>query len=242
MVLKKLFEPEYINPPESVIDMFMNTSFNGEFMSREEAIKAAKNLGPKLREQIYGKNSRLYFHASDKPHDPIKESKQKSGESLCFFANKPEAALALAKVRHNWDYDFCFLHVCKIKSPINLFNPQAELDVKEVSFPQRELEMIQNICNWLKMGWHPDAPKRWWKIYESKPILSTIKKAGFFGIALNFWDMKYPTEGIALFNGNQMHVCGIKVVNLKDEYKNYDEYLKNLKTKKKLEEEYKDFI
>jgi hypothetical protein len=39
------------DPPESVIKMFMNTSFNRKYMSREEAIEEAKKLGPALREQ-----------------------------------------------------------------------------------------------------------------------------------------------------------------------------------------------
>jgi len=238
---------ECCDPPESVINMFMNTSFNNVFMSREEAIKAAKNLSPKLQEQIYGKNSRLYFHASARPHDPVKESYQRSGESLCFFANKPEAAIAVARVRHNWSYDFCFLHVCKLKSPLNLFNPQCELDFKKVSFSQRVLNEMEEVNDWLKTN-GIKAPERWWRIYESKSIAPAIRRAGFLGMALNFWDMKHETpdmektEGIALFNGNQMKVCGIKAVNLKDKFKNYDWYLKDIKKKEDIEKEYKDFL
>jgi len=251
---EKLFEEVFrkakIEPPEQLIEALMNTSFNDEYMSREEAIKAAKNIGPKLYEQTYGKNSRLYFHASNKPHDPIRETIQPNStrESLCFFANNPEAALAVANARHNWSYDFCFLHVCKIKSPVDLFNPQSISDNKRVSFTQNEMSMIQNICNWLKQEWNFDAPERWWRIYENGSIPSAVKKAGFYGIALNFWDMKHSTpekdktEGIALFNGNQMKVCGIKVVGLKDEIKNYNEYLKGLKNKDELEKEYKNLI
>jgi len=41
----------YNDPSESVIKMFMSTSFNNEFMSREEAIKATKDLGPQLIKQ-----------------------------------------------------------------------------------------------------------------------------------------------------------------------------------------------
>jgi len=235
------------NPPESVINMFMNTSFNKQFMTREEAIKKVTNLNSKLREQTYGKNSRLYFHASDRPHDPIKESKQESGESLCFFSNKPEAALAVVKVRHNWNHDFCFLHVCKLKSSVNLFNPQCKTDIKKVSFTNKELKIIQDETDWIKR-WTKCAklpsPERWWRIYEAFSIPSAIKKAGFSGIALNFWDMNYETpevdrtEGIALFKGNQMHVLGIKVVNLKDEFKDYDWYLKDIKKKREIEKEY----
>lgn len=221
------------NPPESLIEVFMKTSFNKKYMSREEAIEAAKNLGAALREQTYGKNFRLYFHASDKPHDPIKESKQYSGESLCFFANKPEAAIAVVRVRHNWNHDFCFLHTCKFKYPVKLFNPQCEQDIKKVSFTQKELKIMQEARDWLKKGWNEETPDRCCRIYESTP--QAIRRAGFLGLALNFWDRNHETtdvdktEGIALFNGNQMRVCGIKIVNLKDDYKEYDWYLKDLK-------------
>jgi hypothetical protein len=252
--LEKIFDEVLIEtkePPESIIKLFMNTSFNNKFMSREEAIHAAKDLGPKLYEQTYGKNSRLYFHASDKPHDPIRESIQHNndtGESLCFFTNNPESALAVAKARHGWDYNFCFLHVCKIKSQINLFNPQCKSDIKQVSFSKDDLNRIQDISNWLKQGWNLDTPDRWWRIYESGFIPSAIKKAGFLGIALNFWDMIYPTpekektEGIALFYGNQMSVQGIKTVEFGNEIKEYNEYLKDLHTKEEIEEKYKDLF
>ena len=39
------------DPPEEVIEMFMKTSFNKKYMSREEAIEEAKNLGPALKEE-----------------------------------------------------------------------------------------------------------------------------------------------------------------------------------------------
>jgi len=231
---------------EALIESFRFTSFNNNFLSREEAIKCIKSLPSKLQEQTYGKNSRLYFHASDKPHNPIKESIQPSNTFMCFFANNPESALAVARARHNWNYDFCFLHVCKIKSAIKLFNPQCMSDIKKVSFTQKELGHIQRLNDWLKSGNFSNP--RWWRIYEHKSLPSTIKKAGFDGIALNFWDMIHPTpeqektEGIAIFNGNQMHVCGIKVVGLKDEIKDRDEYLKDLKIKEELEVEFEAFL
>jgi len=233
------------DPPESVIEILMKTSFNHKFMSREEAIEEANKIGPALREQrehIYGKYSCLYFHASDKLHNYY--IREKSGGSLCFLANKPEAALAVAKARHNWNYDFCFLHVCKLNSYVNLFNPQSKSDIKKVSLSRKELEVILDLKNWL-IGIGLKEPERWWRICESKFFPSSIKKVGFLGITLNFWDMTHETpgedktEGIAIYNGNQMKVHGIKVINQKDEYKNYDEYLKNLKTKEELEKEYK---
>jgi hypothetical protein len=53
------------------------------------------------------------------------------------------------------------------------------------------------------------------------------------------------TEGIALFNGNQMSVNKIKVIDFdkykKDEYK-HEDYLKDLKTREELYKEYKDII
>jgi len=239
----EFFEDKSTEPSESIIEMFMSTSFNNDFMSREEAIKAAKKLPSKLKEQVYGKNSRLYFHASDKPYNSIKETTQRSsGEQLCFFANNPEAALAVANVRHNWNYDFCFLHVCKLKSPVNLFNPQCKTDFKKTSFTQKEIDFIREVFR------KYDIPERFWRVYENKTIPSTIKKSGFDGIALNFWDYEYPTpereetEGIAIFNGNQMHVCGIKAVGLKDEIKDRDEYLKDLKIKEELEVEFEAFL
>jgi len=230
-------------PSESIIEMFMSTSFNDDFMSREEAIKAAKKLPSKLKEQIYGKNSRLYFHASDRPHSSIKETIQSSsGEQLCFFANNPEAALAVARIRHNWNYDFCFLHVCKLKSSVDLFNPQCKTDLKKTSFTQKEIDFIQEVFR------KYDIPIRYWRVYENKTIPSTIKKSGFDGIALNFWDYEYPTpereetEGIALFNGNKMNVYGIKKVRLEDPIKDRIEYLKDLKTKEEFEKEYKTVL
>jgi len=45
LFLKTVEEPKVCyNPPEALIDVFMNTSFNNDFMSREEAIESAKNL------------------------------------------------------------------------------------------------------------------------------------------------------------------------------------------------------
>jgi len=50
---EKILNESAVNndPPEEVIKMFMTTSFNKEYMSREEAIKAARDLVPKLKEQ-----------------------------------------------------------------------------------------------------------------------------------------------------------------------------------------------
>ena len=247
-VLKK--SEVYDDIPESVIKMLMTTSFNNDFMSREEAIESLENMRHGLREQIYGKNSRLYFHASDRPYDSIRETIQPSGEKLCFFANNPESALSVVKVRHDRDYDFCFLHICKIKSPINLFNPQSKSDMKKVSFTQNELKSIKDSLDWLQQIpiQNLSAPIRWWRIYESESFLSSVKKAGFDGIALNFWDYicstpeKEKTEGIALFNGNKMTVYGIKVVNLKHDINDRNECLKGLKTKEDIEKEYESIL
>jgi hypothetical protein len=176
----------------------------------------------RLLEQLYGKKSRILYHASynDFNLEDIKPSVSiytnfanatlKDFPGLIFLTPSIDFAIEFLKII-NQEKDKAWLYSYRLSDKIDLFNYASEYDRKNVMFhvkTENEKEKVQDEFSRLSKEENP----RYWKTAERFAFVKLLYKFGYDGITTFAGGIDNQTENIALFDN--AHLIPVKKIEI----------------------------